>query len=173
MVVIFILFILLLLSYVAAVSFKSFSIPGSISASFYALKHKWWFRFTMWLSPVLLFISMVDASSINSQFALYLAMLGMVMVGCSPNYKVDVHEKRLHISGATITLVFSQVWVLMNAPVSLLIWIPFAVYTLLYTLLKHKGYPLNYRFMKSKPMFWTEITAIAAVICSGFIMLFK
>ena len=43
-----ILSMLVIAAYTAAVCVKQRGVPYSISATFYAIEHKGWFRFTMW-----------------------------------------------------------------------------------------------------------------------------
>lgn len=170
--VLFILAVLMMLSYITAVSLKSFSIPGSISASFYALKHKIWFFSTMTLPPLLILVSLIDHCSIFSSILLLAGEAGMSIVGYSPDYKTNKKERIRHIGGATIACVSYFLWVAINGPVFLSVWILYIVYTLLYTFLKHRSSTLHYRFMKSKPMFWVEVATLASTILCGFKMLF-
>lgn len=170
--VFFILATLMILAYVLAVSFKSFSIPGSISASFYALKHKKWFFATMTLPPIFLLAALTGHCSVFGIILLIAGATGMNIVGYSPDYKTNREERKRHIAGAILACVSYSLWVAINGLVFLLVWALYIVYTLLYTLLKHKGNTLNYRFMKSKPMFWVEVSTLASTILCGFKMLF-
>ena len=45
---------LIIAAYTTAVCIKQKGIPYSISATFYAIEHKGWFRFTMWACPMVL-----------------------------------------------------------------------------------------------------------------------
>ena len=43
---------LVIAAYTAAVCIKAKGVPYSISATYYAIEHKGWFRFTMWACPI-------------------------------------------------------------------------------------------------------------------------
>ena len=51
---------LIIAAYTTAVCIKQKGIPYSISATFYAIEHKGWFRFTMWACPMVLMPAILD-----------------------------------------------------------------------------------------------------------------
>ena len=102
---------LIIAAYTTAVCIKQKGIPYSISATFYAIEHKGWFRFTMWASPMVLMPAILEVSKPGTEFLAYLALAGMIVVGCFPDYKADKFQHRGHIAGAMMAILFSQIWV--------------------------------------------------------------
>lgn len=161
--------IICILSYTLAVCLKFKGIPNSISASFYSLEHKWWFRFTMWVTPFLLLPEILEASTETTQFLAFLAIVGMVVVGCFPDYVSDQFNKRGHTAGAIMCLVFSQLWVAFNGAWFLLPWLAYLVYTgvQMKRLWDGKFYT---SFLKTNPMFWVEVFAL---LTTYMLLIFK
>lgn len=154
-----------ILAYTLAVCIKFNGIPNSISASFYSLEHKWWFRFTMWLAPMLLLPAILEISKPNTEFLAFLAIVGMIIVGCFPDYANDKFAKKGHEVGAVMTMVCSQVWVGFNNPIFLSLWGAYLVYTAI--MIKNSKAPtFREKFMDSNPLFWIEITCILATFLS-------
>ena len=158
-----------ILSYTLSVCIKFKGIPNSISASFYSLEHKWWFRFTMWLTPILLLPSILEASTENTQFLAFLAIVGMIIVGCFPDFVADNFNRRGHEVGAVMCLVFSQLWVAFNNPWFLLPWIVYLIYTIIQMVWSWDG-KFYTAFLKTKPMFWVEVFAL---LCTYLSLLFS
>lgn len=151
---------LVIVSYTASVCIKAHGVPNSISATFYALAHKYWFRFTMWATPMLLMPAILEVSRPNTEFLAFLALVGMIMVGCAPDYVRDSFQRKLHISGAIMCIGFSQAWVALNCWWVLLpVWLAYLVYTGI-SVVRQKEGVFIYKFMRTKPMFWIEIAAI-------------
>ena len=75
-------------AYTAAVCIKAKGVPYSISATYYAIEHKGWFRFTMWACPMVLMPVILEVSKPGTEFLAYLALAGMIVVGCFPDYKI-------------------------------------------------------------------------------------
>lgn len=162
MIVLIILSLLIIAAYTAAVCIKGRGIPYSISATFYALAHKWWFRFTMWITPMLLMPAILEISQPNTEFLAFLALVGMILVGCAPDYARDPLQHKLHISGAVMCIGFSQAWVAFNCWWVLLpIWGAYLIYTGI-AIGRRKEGVFVYRFIQTKPMFWVEIAALGA-----------
>lgn len=157
--------------YTGAVCIKGRGVPNSISATFYALQHKYWFRFTMWATPMLLMPAILEVSRPNTEFLAFLALVGMIMVGCAPDYVRDPFQRKLHISGAIMCIGFSQVWVAFNCWWVLLpIWLAYLVYTGI-AISRQKEGVFIYRFMQTKPMFWVEIAALATTYSAVAILI--
>ena len=149
--------------YTSAVCIKGKGIPYSISATFYALAHKWWFRFTMWVTPILLMPSILEVSRPCTEFLAFLALIGMIMVGCAPDYARDPFQHKMHVSGAIMCIGFSQLWVVFNCWWVLLpIWLAYLAYTGIAIGRQKEGVFL-YKFMQTKPMFWIELASLAAI----------
>jgi hypothetical protein len=161
--------ILIIAAYTTAVCIKQKGIPYSISATFYAIEHKGWFRFTMWACPMVLMPAILDVSKPGTEFLAYLALAGMIVVGCFPNYKADKFQYRGHIAGATMAILFSQIWTALNFWPMLLTWLPYVGYTAL-SIAKEKEGTFWDKFYQSKPMFWIEI---AALLSTYFTVLFN
>lgn len=148
--------------YTSAVCIKGKGVPYSISATFYALAHKWWFRFTMWVTPILLMPAILEVSRPGIEFLAFLALIGMIMVGCAPDYARDPFQHKVHISGAVMCIGFSQLWVALNCWVILIpIWLAYLAYTGI-SIGKQKEGVFLYKFMQTKPMFWIELASLTA-----------
>lgn len=147
--------------YTGAVCIKGRGVPNSISATFYALAHKYWFRFTMWTTPILLMPAILEVSRPGSEFLAFLALVGMIMVGCAPDYARAPFQHKVHVSGAVMCIGFSQTWVALNCWWILLpVWLAYLTYTAVFITLQKEGV-FVYRFMSTKPMFWIEICALS------------
>ena len=153
--------LLIITSYKAAVCIKGHGVPSSISATFYALDHKLWFGATMWLTAGLLMPAILEISTENSEWAAFLACVGMMLVGVAPNFKEDF-DGDIHTTGATMCLLFSQVWVGFNNPWLLLAWLVYLTPTAILTWRNYQERK-DWRtaFLMTKPMFWVEIVALA------------
>lgn len=135
-------------------------IPYSISATYYSLKNRFWFGTCMIGASLLLLPSVLDVSTEDSQFLVFLSVVGMTVVGVSPNFKTE--QKTPHIIGACMSLIFSQIWVGCNAWHWLLLWAGFIVYVAVSMKKNWKG---NFivSFINRKPMFWVEIVSLLTV----------
>lgn len=149
---------LIIASYTAAVCIKVKGIPYSISATFYALEHKWLFCATMIITAGLLMPAILQKTPESYQFTAFLACVGMIMVGAAPHFKEGL-EKKIHTVGAVLCLLFSQVLVLLTCPWLLLLWLGYLAYTLVMMIKKWNGNLIG-SFILTKPMFWVEITAL-------------
>ena len=149
-------------SYTAAVCVKNKGIPYSISETFYKLEHKAWFGISMLLTAGLLMPAILDATPPSYQFTAFLACIGMMLIGIAP--------KPVHITGAVLCILFSQVWVLLTCPWMMLVWVAYLIYTALMMMKNWKGNFIS-AFLLTKPMFWLEITALLATYVTLFILL--
>ena len=170
-----------ILAYTFSVCIKFKGIPNSISASFYSLEHKWWFRFTMWLTPILLLPAILEISKPNTEFLAFLALVGMIIVGCFPDYTSNKFNYRGHVAGAVMSMVFSQIWIALNYPIALAAWAVYLVLTMYFTF-RNLDKLLDFyeeetfehfveSFLKTKPLFWVETTCIGIIFCSLFVLL--
>lgn len=160
-IVLIILSVLTISLYTTAVCIKGKGISYSISATFYALAHKWWFRFTMWATPILLMPAILEVSQPGTEFIAFLALIGMILVGCAPDYDNDSFQRKLHITGAIMCIGFSQVWAGFNCWWVLFpIWLAYLVYTGIAISRQKEGVFL-YKYRRTKPMFWVEIAALS------------
>lgn len=158
MTLLIILSLLTITSYTTAVCIKGHGVPSSISATFYALDHKLWFGATMWLTAGLLMPTILEISTENSEWAAFLACAGMMLVGLAPNFKEEF-EGKIHTTGATMCLLFSQVWVALTCPWCLTAWIVYVIYTVV-MMARHVSDRALGDFLRTKPMFWVGATAL-------------
>lgn len=151
---------LVIACYTAAVCIKFKGVANSISATMYALAHKWLFRFTMWVTPMLLMPEILEVSCPNTEFLAFLALVGMILVGCAPDYVNDPFQRKLHITGAIMCIGFSQLWVALNSWWVLLpVWLAYLTYTSIAVGRQKEGV-FVYKFRQTKPMFWVEIASL-------------
>ena len=145
-------------AYTAAVCVKCKGVPYSISETFYRLEHKLWFGATMFLTAGLLMPAILEMTPESYQFTAFLACAGMMLVGAAPNFREGI-ERPIHIAGAILCLVFSQVWVGLTCPWFLLVWIVYVIYTVA-MMARHVSDRALSDFLRTKPMFWVEVTAL-------------
>ena len=150
---------LMILSYTASMCIKIGGIPNSISDTYYSLKHKLWFLATMWVTAGSLMPAILEMSKPNTGFLSFIACLGMALVGAAPNFKKD--ERKVHLAGAYLCIIGSQIWVAVNTWYFLSLWLILAAYTIIKVVKQDEG-TFVYKFMSTKPMFWIEVTALAS-----------
>ena len=151
---------LLIAVYTAAVCIKTGGVPYSISETYYKISHKSWFCVTMVLTACLLMPAILEVTPDSYQFTAFLACAGMVMTGIAPNFREGIDQK-IHTAGAILCLVSSQVWVGLTCQWMLLVWVGYLAYTAIGLWRNWNGYFIG-SFLSTKPMFWVEITALAA-----------
>lgn len=161
--------LLIIAAYTAAVCIKQKGVPYSISATFYKLEHPYWFMATMWLAAFTLMPAILEASKTNTEWAAFIALLGLLMVGAAPNFR-DKTEGKVHMTGAVLCVLFSQVWVMMNCTACLLVWFVWLIYTMFY-MARHVSDSIVADFLRTRPMFWVEVTALTAVYLATFLRL--
>lgn len=156
-----ILSMLVMAAYTAAVCIKAKGVPYSISATYYKLQHPYWFMAAMWVTAGLLMPAVLEASKLGTEFLAFLACAGMLFVGAAPNFREEL-EGKVHMSGAVVCVVASQLWVAFNCWWILLpVWGAYLTYTIISVSRQKQGVFL-YKFLQTKPMFWVEITALSA-----------
>lgn len=152
--------IILMLSYTIGVCIKDKGIPYSISATYYILEHKFWFGVSMIGGGMSLMPAILEMGNTNSEWAAFLACFGVILVGFSPNFREEfIHT--MHMTGAVMCVLFSQVWVLMNSPIYLSVWGLYILYTIIGMIIS-KDYLIINRYLSTKPMFWVEIAALTS-----------
>lgn len=155
--------------YTAAVCIKFGGVPASISSTFYKLEHKVWFGATMWLTAGLLMPEILEVTPDSYQFTAFLACLGMMFVGVAPNFREGL-DRPVHITGAILCILFSQLWVGLTCPWMLIVWVAYLIYTALMMKKYWKGNLIS-AFLLTKPMFWIEVTALLATYVTLLILL--
>lgn len=103
--------------------------------------------------------AILEVSRPNTEFLAFLALVGMILVGCAPDYVRDPFQRKLHIAGAIMCIGFSQAWVAFNCWPALFVWLAYLVYTGIAIGRQNEGVFL-YKFYRTKPMFWVEIAAL-------------
>lgn len=86
MTVLFLISLFVIAVYIAVVIVKS-GIPYSISDTYYRIDRKKWFMFVMLVTGFSLLPVALEVSSESSQFLIFLTVVGLAMVGVSPNFK--------------------------------------------------------------------------------------
>ncbi|WP_336617135.1 hypothetical protein [Bacteroides acidifaciens] len=160
MITLVLLSFVLIAGYVYAMIKKGKEIPYSISATYYALTHKFWFGLCMIGSGAFLLPAAFEASSENSQFLVFLSVIGMIVLGVSPNFKGS--QKTTHCIGAAMSLIFSQIWVGCNSWYWLLLWAGF-IACMAISMSEHWTGNFISDFVKRKPMFWIEVISLLTV----------
>ncbi|MEY8486480.1 glycosyl transferase [uncultured Parabacteroides sp.] len=159
-----VLSIIIMGTYTATVCIKQIGIPASISATFYKLKHPYWFCASMWLTAGLLMPAILEVSRPNTEWMAFFACGGMFLVGAAPNFKDDF-EVKIHTVGAILCIAMSQLWVSFNCPWCLAVWIAYIAYTVV-MIKKHVSDSIISDFLWTKPMFWVEIAVMVTVYVS-------
>ena len=151
---------ILIAGYVLAMIKRGKEIPYSISDTYYALTHRFWFGLCMIGSGASLLPAAFDASTENSRFLVFLAVLGIVISGVSPNFKGS--QKTVHSIGAAMSLILSQIWVGCNSWYWLLLWAGFIAYMVISMSERWTGNFIS-DFIRRKPMFWIEVISLLTV----------
>ena len=150
---------LVIAAYTAAVCVKQKGVPYSISATFYKLQHPYWFMAAMWATAGLLMPAALETGKPGTEFLAFLACAGMLFVGAAPNFREEL-EGKVHMSGAVVCVVASQLWVAFNGWWVLIpVWSAYLIYTCI-AIGKQKEGVFVYKFIQTKPMFWCEIAAL-------------
>lgn len=155
--ILILLSLIIILTYVGIMIYKNKSIPYSISDTFYSLEHKDWFGFSMVATALSLMPSILDFTPGNYQFLAFLMCAGLIFVGAAPNFKKGI-DRPVHIAGASIAGLCSQIWVILTQPYALFLWIPFLIGV---GIKMKKGWDGNLwsSLTKCKPLFWSEAIA--------------
>lgn len=164
-----ILSVLYITTYTAVVCINQIGIPESISATFYKLRYKAWFTITMFLTAGLLMPAILEITPEGYQFVAFLACIGMMFVGVAPNFREGL-DRPVHITGAILCILFSQVWVLLTCPWVLLVWFGYLAYTA-WGMKKHWNGNFISAFLLTKPMFWVEVASLFVTYVTLFILL--
>lgn len=152
--------LLAILSYVISVLVKNkMIVPRSVSATFYILDHPRWFKFSMIFPAIILIPAIIELSIDRTQSLAFLAMLGMILVGFSPDYKNDKNQRIMHYAGAFMLLLGTQIWVLFNMWEVLFVWILYVLYILIHIVTNIKDLTKE-KILNSNPMFWAEMCII-------------
>ena len=155
---------LVMAAYAAAVCVRQKGVPASISATFYKLRHPYWFLATMWLTAGLLMPAILEVSRPGTEFLAFLACAGMMLVGAAPNFKEEF-EGKIHTAGAVLCIVGSQAWVAFDCGLCLFVWVAYLIYTVV-MMTRHVSDSIVSDFLRTKPMFWVEVAALVSTCLS-------
>ena len=123
--------------YTAMVTIRS-GIPCSISETYYRIENKKWFTFVMLFSAFTLLPCALEISTDDSRFWFFLSVVGIAIVGISPNFiKGEKSEIIAHYIGSGMLLIFSQCWVGCNLPWALTWWIVYVMW-IIFNFSQHK-----------------------------------
>lgn len=170
MVTLVIISLLIIAGYTTAVCIKTKGIPYSISATYYALDHKLIFGACMALTAMFLFPVVWGLSTtLTMQLLSIASCAGLIGVGLAPDFK-DTWINKVHCTSAAVTLICSQIWVALTPIwwVLIPVWTLYIIYTVWY-MAKHVTDSVISDFIRTRPMFWTEIAAFVSTYLSIFI----
>lgn len=151
-----VLSLILCLIFISVMTWKNGGVLESLSSTAYIVSNKLSFTLILLLIGGLLLPSMLEASSENTQFLAFLTVVGLSMVAVTPNYRSE--DGLQHNIGGISCCICSQLLVMLNRPILLLLWLPCLAYLLFFR-------DRNYTF-------WTEISCMAITyvysICPSF-----
>ena len=107
--------------YIACVV-KKYGVPASLSRSYFNLQHKHWFTVTMLVCFALMLIPCVESMPDMWKFVAFLTVESGFFIGVAPNLNEDL-ENKVHMTGAAVLAVGSQVMVYLLCPWLLLDWV--------------------------------------------------
>ena len=150
-------------TYTTIVTIKS-GIPYSISETYYRINHKKWFAFVMLFTAITLLPAALENSTENSQFLIFLSVVGMGVVGLSPNFIYGEKSERIaHYIGSGMLLIFSQCWVRCNLPWALICWIVYVMWIVFNFNKSDPEQSFYDRLVSTKPVFYAEIIVMITV----------
>ena len=114
-----------LASYVISVCVR-WGVPESVSQTFFSIRHKWIFSFVMVAASVLLAVSLFDGLPEIFRFIGFFTVGGMLLIGVAPNLN-DEMDLRVHMTGAILLAVGSQMIVAVLQPYLLIVWLAFFI----------------------------------------------
>lgn len=144
-----ILSFLLILTYIIIYVTK-YGIPHSLSQTYYGITHKLLFSITIIISSLLIFPTMLEKTSENLQFLVFLTLCGIIFVGFTPNFKDSKMIDNIHMISAGTSLITSQILILLTKPLLLLFWIFIIIYI-------SQQKEIKNIFENSNIIFWSEI----------------
>lgn len=154
--------------YTAMVTIRS-GIPCSISETYYRIENKKWFTFVMLFTAFTLLPCALVISTDDSRFLFFLSVVGITIVGVSPNFiQGEKSEVIAHYVGSVILLICSQMWVYFNTPLLLILWVLYLLVEVVLFLRLSSNEKIFDRIIYLKPVFWAEIIVIITIYCTVF-----
>lgn len=154
MTVLTILSLFTILAYTVVMVIKE-GVPYSVSDTYYLLENKWTFSVAVILSALLLMPVAFQTSTESSEFLVFLFSAGQCLVGTAPHFKG--WQNKLHIAGAVLLLICSQIWVGLNHPIVLITWITYLILALIAVFRSERGFVTA--VLDTKPLFWIEVVS--------------
>lgn len=149
--------------YTAMVTIRS-GIPCSISETYYRIENKKWFTFVMLFSAFTLLPCALEISTDDSRFWFFLSVVGIAIVGISPNFiKGEKSEIIAHYVGSGMLLIFSQCWVGCNLPWALTWWIVYVMWIIFNFNKSDPEQNFYNKLVSTKPIFYAEIIVMITV----------
>ncbi len=163
---ILVLLSLLILTIYIILVCKKYGVPDSISDSYYYIGWKPIFTLVMWFVGGFMLPKAMEVTP-ETQIIPFLAICGVLLVGAAP--RVRDYERTIHIIGASIGGIFSQLWILIYAyPLTLLSWIiPIVMFQSKVSLTKEG---LMERLDSINFVFWSEIICFANIYINLLIL---
>jgi hypothetical protein len=168
MLILVILSLCTLIGYLIGIFIK-YGIPESISDSYYYLYYKVVFTIVIWVVGGFLLPPIMDHTSTVSETQIipFIGIFGILLVGAAPRFKDT--ERTIHIIGATLAVVFSQLWIILYGLKEILfIWI---IPLIILTINRKIGITWQKVFDKTKLLFWIELICFLTIYYNLLILL--
>lgn len=150
----------ILLAYVSYTLLSHKSVPSSISATYYRLRHKSLFSVAMFSSAALLMPAMLEIVPEAVEFLAFLGCGGMLFVAVSPHFKGETVEAKIHAVGATVLLICSQLLVALLTPYLLFAWGFLIAYLVMRFKRAEEIVSIKTFLSQAKTLFWVEVIAV-------------
>lgn len=121
MIVFVLLSLVLFLIYIACVV-KKYGVPPSLSRSYFSLQHKYWFTVTMFVCFALMLVPCVESMPDMWKFVAFITAASGFFIGAAPNLNEEL-ENKVHMTGAIVLAIASQLMVWFLCPWFLICWI--------------------------------------------------
>lgn len=154
-----ILSLILTISYVVMLCAKNNGIPIHLSQSFYILKHKFIFSLFLLSLTFMLLPPLLEITPTEYEFLSFLTGASVAFIGVTPNF-MEKFEGKIHSISAYISVVASQLLILLTKPIIIIIWLIAALSMLIYKLLNREN-EINY-------IFWIEIIGLTSIFIYTF-----
>lgn len=156
--------LLILTTYTVIVCIK-YGIPESLSQSYYSISWKPLFTLIIMTVGFLLLPACMDkAEDSSTQIIPFLGISGLLLVAAAP--RVRDYERTIHIVGASVSGIFSQLWVLLyGQPKTMLAWFALGILGI-YSVLRYKDLTTGQALDKNHFIFWTEVVCFFTLYTS-------
>ena len=129
------------------------SIPPSLSASVFNIStnKRWIWTVVLFTVCILVVPTYIEKTGINTQFLSFLSIGGLIFVGAAPLVKFsdDKMQFKVHKVGAITCAACSQLVLVFNCPLLLLLWIPYIIAFIKLNDFRAKGW--------NTKIFWAEM----------------